>query len=149
MLYSNYDLNYLHEEIQYPFSFYPISYIPMVSKILIYKIHSFEQFNSETDSTTTLIFYYSDLGNVATYVQKNYLSSIKTYPNPAKNFIHLEIEDMEIGTISIFNNLEKLIMLKAVDQNHQVDIQELKEGIYFFKYQSKLQQKTGSFIKVK
>jgi hypothetical protein len=57
--------------------------------------------------------------------------AIKIFPNPASNYINIEIH--EITTIQIINANGQIIIEKTLQQTEQLDISNLPAGIYWIK----------------
>lgn len=62
-------------------------------------------------------------------------SHIKIYPNPASNYIYLEIDNefMNFGQLEIFSNAGQLIKRKLLNEgNEKISIKTLESGMYFW-----------------
>lgn len=68
-------------------------------------------------------------------------NSVVIYPNPAKNFIKINNKG-SLENISVYDILGKLV-LKSNIANNEIDISNLKSGIYLFK----IETSTGVFTK--
>jgi Secretion system C-terminal sorting domain len=69
-------------------------------------------------------------------------SSVRTYPNPAKNMITVEINQFPT-TLNIINiNGTILKQQVLLSKSNRIDISELKEGMYFFNLQNAKRTKT-------
>jgi PKD repeat protein len=74
--------------------------------------------------------------------------AISIYPNPAQQTLYLEGEDINVGSIEIFNVYGQIVNSKVTfkknDKNIKVDIFRLSNGIYFLKVGNRY---TAKFIK--
>ncbi len=69
-------------------------------------------------------------GTYSGYEENN--SSINVYPNPAKNLINIEVQDLTAQNIIISNIIGETMLTKAIlAGKQQIDISQLKAGIYF------------------
>ena len=74
-------------------------------------------------------------------------NNIAIYPNPATNFIDIET-DLKDYSISIFDNMGKLISKEKVNQNKiQIDISNFSNGLYFIQLQNNDKMISKKFIK--
>jgi hypothetical protein len=73
-------------------------------------------------------------------------SSIKLYPNPASDFLQLEVDSQNIGTAyQIFDDLGRIVATgTTVDTTTEISVSSLKTGMYFVKIG---EQKPLKFIK--
>ena len=73
-------------------------------------------------------------------------SSVKIYPNPASDFLQLEVAAENIGTAyQIFDDLGRIVATGTmVDTTTEVSVSSLKTGLYFVKIG---EQKPLKFIK--
>lgn len=73
------------------------------------------------------------------------LSDIKIYPNPAQSMLSIE-GGKPNGQISIYDTSGRLL-LKATNQNNQVDISSLNSGLYIIRIESPTEIANRKFIK--
>jgi len=60
------------------------------------------------------------------------------YPNPAKNFVRLVIQESEVSTASIYNLSGSLLIKKPVSiEDNEIDISNLSVGVYLLKVGNK------------
>jgi hypothetical protein len=86
----------------------------------------------------------SEIG-VITGINKTETSNVKIYPNPSNNF--LVVNGLtETAKVSIYDSQGKLIMIKNIFEN-QIDISNLKTGIYTIKFKDKTGTLSMRFIK--
>jgi hypothetical protein len=73
-------------------------------------------------------------------------SSIQLYPNPASDFLQLEVDSQNIGAAyQIFDDLGRIVATGTmVDTTTEVSVSSLKTGLYFIKIG---EQKPLKFIK--
>jgi hypothetical protein len=72
----------------------------------------------------------------------------KIYPNPTHDNITIEIpgQPKNINT-QIYNNIGQIINEQNIENNEQINVSNLKEGIYIIKATTKNHTYTGKFIK--
>jgi len=64
-------------------------------------------------------------------------NQIETYPNPAKNTFQIASENMQNGILNIFSADGKLIKnYRSLSIPNQLDISDLKNGLYFYQYET-------------
>ena len=59
-------------------------------------------------------------------------NNVNIYPNPTRNTIYIETDEINIETISIYDTNGRLITKRFVN-NNQVDLTNLQTGIYIIK----------------
>lgn len=69
------------------------------------------------------------------------------YPNPTSDFLYFYTNDTLSGTIRLFDILGKNILEKPINNNSQIDVQHLQNGIYFYQISTENQTRTGKIIK--
>lgn len=75
-------------------------------------------------------------------------ASITVYPNPAGDVLQLASDRQFDGTVRIFDNSGKLLLyLSEIQQNEQIDISGLANGVYFIRIESEIGSATKKFIK--
>lgn len=63
------------------------------------------------------------------------------YPNPAVNYIYLNIPDNNINSeVQIFNSIGKLVLSENFSNSQRIDISGLPTGLYFIKYNNSAKQ---------
>jgi len=78
----------------------------------------------------------------------NSFSFVNIAPNPFQNTIKLNLQLLNTCSISIFNNLGKVVFVNnKYLSNHDIDLSFLSSGIYYLKAQNNLEQKTFKLIK--
>jgi hypothetical protein len=79
----------------------------------------------------------------------NINSSIKIFPNPVKDKLNVESENIPEGTaIGLFNVLGQNVYLNShVVQKQEIDLSLLPSGIYFLKLQNNSDYKTFKILK--
>jgi hypothetical protein len=68
------------------------------------------------------------------------ISDFKVYPNPANDFINIQLNNIEVSGIAIYNILGKEVLSQNRLIDNRVDVSNLDGGIYFMKINS--QEKT-------
>lgn len=82
------------------------------------------------------------------------ISSIKIFPNPSsKNLISLQANGFTgVSELTIYNALGEIVLKEKFEETnsnvtYQIDISELKEGIYTFKFSDSFNQRMQKFVK--
>ena len=65
----------------------------------------------------------------------NNFDDVKIYPNPASNYIIIEVED-EIN-LKLINNLGQTVVSKTISMKTDINISYLEKGLYFIQLQDK------------
>lgn len=74
--------------------------------------------------------------------------NIKLYPNPANNVLNYSIDETITDEVSMqIRSLTGQIVLSSVTSNHQVDISNLKRGVYSLSIKTQTNYYTNKFIK--
>ncbi|MCZ8196724.1 MAG: T9SS type A sorting domain-containing protein [Flavobacterium sp.] len=69
-------------------------------------------------------------------------------PNPAKETLNINAQNIEVSSISIFNTLGQLVQVKPnAKETKTIDVSELKSGNYFIKVVSDKGTSSSKFIK--
>jgi hypothetical protein len=76
-------------------------------------------------------------------------SYFRIYPNPAKDFLNIDVkQQIEVTSISIFNMLgQQILVIPNAQQTKQIDVSSLKTGNYFIKVSSNKGNSNTRFIK--
>jgi hypothetical protein len=69
-------------------------------------------------------------------VAQNTILDFNVYPNPASDFITIQLNNTEVSKISIYNILGKEVLSQNELIDNRVDVSNLNEGIYFIKIQA-------------
>lgn len=62
---------------------------------------------------------------------KNEVLDFKIYPNPASDFITIESNNLKVSAIAIYDILGKQVLSQKELTDNQLDVSNLKNGIYF------------------
>ncbi len=82
-------------------------------------------------------------------INKNYLTAINTYPNPATNTLFLQTNDNKQKIIQVFNTQGELVLSKTSNlKNPDLKIKNLSKGIYHLSVTSETYRYTSKFIKL-
>ena len=110
-----------------------------ITSFYLFPNNNFPYSISDVNNYKQLIFVNSQ-GNSAIYnnvnltVQElNIENGLIIYPNPVANILNY-ISDFEIDKIRIFSLDGKLIETNFVFSSNQIDVSNLKSGIYFFEF---------------
>jgi Secretion system C-terminal sorting domain len=75
-------------------------------------------------------------------------STFKIYPNPAKNIVNIDFQDVENATVAVSDiNGRVLFTQKLNSASNNVNIENLASGIYLFKVSSSIGSATSKVIK--
>jgi hypothetical protein len=85
-------------------------------------------------TTEYSIQHFNSACDVSVGVEENAINNISTYPNPAQDFVSIEIpKNPNLAQLSIYNLTGQLISKKQISQpNQQISITELENGMYIF-----------------
>lgn len=87
--------------------------------------------------------WYSDLHNSVADFNK---STIRIFPNPANNFINLEGIQPQTS-FEIYDLTGKIITKGNLENSQKIDIQSIKQGVYFLMVESRNSREISKFIK--
>jgi polyhydroxybutyrate depolymerase len=89
------------------------------------------------------------LNNIITSVRSNVAQYIKLFPNPANDYIHLELPGIISNSeISVYNLPgEKVIETKSNSKEIKLDISKLEKGWYLLSVINGIENYTSSFVK--
>lgn len=79
-------------------------------------------------------------------VSDNEKNSVKIYPNPVKDILHIK-NDNEISEFEIYSMEGKKLMTGNDINNSKLDVTILQKGNYLIKLKSKGKEQTTKFIK--
>lgn len=69
------------------------------------------------------------------------------YPNPTSDILYFYGNDAQGFSIKLFDISGKVILEKIIENNSNIDIQHLQDGVYFYQIFTDNQTKTGKIIK--
>ncbi len=75
-------------------------------------------------------------GNIG--IKKLNKQTSKIYPNPASDMIRISLLDSNIEEMTIFNVVGAAVLQRVVENGDQVDISDLRQGVYFVKLGNQL-----------
>jgi rhodanese-related sulfurtransferase len=101
----------------------------------------------EIESDGGLLTYVLKGENVETHIQEEFLSDIKVYPNPCKDYLFVEMEGLK--SIELYNITGKLVYKQecSINYNNRLDVSNLDKGIYQLRLVTDKQRKTIKIIK--
>lgn len=71
----------------------------------------------------------SSVGNEENVIEQ---SEVQIYPNPTDAILNIQAEDVELLTISVYDNMGRLLLTKAVNQEKcELDVSQLSLGTYY------------------
>ena len=112
-----------------------------------------------TFSNTASIYFdynFPIVTNTATTTVSNVLANqdfkfdnyISINPNPANDILNVTSKDIEVSSISIYNNLGQLVqVIPNAKETKTIDVSQLKSGNYFIKVVSDKGMSSSKFIK--
>ena len=79
-------------------------------------------------------WYYSD---VETSITSSILSTkVKSFPNPATGYITFDIEDdSQPASVELINMQGEKVISQILTQSRQIEVSQLKSGMYFYRIQ--------------
>ena len=80
-------------------------------------------------------------------VEDLHQNGFSLYPNPTSDFLYFYTNDALNGTIRLFDISGKIILEKSIENNSNINVQHLQNGIYFYQILLDNQIKTGKIIK--
>lgn len=91
------------------------------------------------------------MGSGPMSVDKNELTGVSLYPNPAENFVNIQFEEMtENLNLSVFDMNGRMVLKESPSdsssQSFQLDISRLNKGVYFVKLESNGKKTTQKLI---
>ena len=102
----------------------------------------------EWDSYPQNTFDYLGSHTVTLGVSNLKLKSIKLYPNPVKDFLHLDFDkETKIDEIKIFSILGKKIMQSEFNSTNSIDVSNLQIGLYLIEISSENTSQFYKFLK--
>lgn len=69
------------------------------------------------------------------------------YPNPTSDLLYFYTNDTQQSNIKLFDISGKIMVEKSIENNSNINIQHLQNGIYFYQISNENQTKTGKIIK--
>ncbi|TND07627.1 MAG: hypothetical protein FD123_3179 [Bacteroidetes bacterium] len=88
--------------------------------------------------------------NIPLAVEEVTANTIRTYPNPADSRVNFDLPENSTGSLYLYDNLGRLILLKQVENEKtvQLDIQNLEPGIFLAVYKDENgNQMTSRFVR--
>lgn len=93
---------------------------------------------------TRLIYFYSGTVGVK---EISHVSSVKIYPNPASDYINIEVTaGNQESHFELFDLNGKLLISKSVSNSDQIELQTFKNGIYPWKITSSEKSFSGKLV---
>jgi hypothetical protein len=69
------------------------------------------------------------------------------YPNPSVDFINVSVNEVENGTLSIYNAFGQLMLTQTFNLNAKIDVAELTAGVYSIEVSDAENKAVSKFIK--
>ena len=66
-------------------------------------------------------------------VDESLAENIAVYPNPASDYIHINVETMCTSSVQMFNTLGQCVIAQEIDNNSEISIADLPNGIYLIR----------------
>ncbi len=91
---------------------------------------------NDMDYTTEIYKFFTNTMDFSVGINNNNLSNndISLYPNPAKNFIHTVVGENETAVLKIYDILGSLITTEKIEHQKIIDLRNLPEGMYIFRF---------------
>ncbi len=113
-----------------------------------YSIYTQDYFSGVYYQEYYYTFYYSAVD--ASISNQAIESQITIYPNPAKSILNIEIQNLnnELGIIEIYDIQGRKFysFSSSTNETIQIDVSQLKSGLYFIKYNSNQQTSISKFV---
>jgi hypothetical protein len=61
---------------------------------------------------------------------------ISIYPNPAKDFVNIKVNNNELSKISVIDISGKILKTENFNKNIKIETKEFEKGIYIFKIET-------------
>ncbi len=93
------------------------------------------------------------IGDIFSYIllsnEDQNLANIQLYPNPANNIVTLKLPNVIHGSVKFYNVLGKEVLSSEISSaTTQIDVTELKSGIYLAKIQTENQSIVKKIVKL-
>jgi hypothetical protein len=105
-------------------------------------IENVDSGNNSTEQESNLVEQTQDIE------QRSSELEISIYPNPATNYIRVEIEDKENAIVKVLNADKKVVITSSATKMEQIDLQHLHPGIYYVVLEQNGKTVTKKLIKV-
>ena len=107
---------------------------------------SYEMTNSENNNERIVFTTYGVNGNQPTSTSDLYDEQLKLFPNPAHDFLTLDVNG-EIDYVNIYNNQGQLLYTQTSNQT-TIDISNLKKGLHVVQVKLGNKESTTWFVKL-
>jgi|GEM_PF-2390874 len=87
------------------------------------------------------------ISNQTVGLNEHQIQTVNVYPNPVKNKLFIEINDLKITRISILDYSGRLVKSRENINIKQIDVSDLKQGIYILKVSTENGISTNRFVK--
>ena len=143
-----YDLSYNLSNLILP----PVSWLvpdnsnKIINKPLGYVSFYWDEVSNNWNNNSRSTFYYSD--QTINSVEQINRNISKIYPNPVKSLLSFSFsENVDNVTFELFDIQGRKIMTKVIKNDDQVNMQELNDGIYFYRLINANKIQTGKLVK--
>jgi hypothetical protein len=144
----SYDMNYLLSDVILPydllllFLYYDVEFF----KNMGISAKAYEKNGNEWSLVGTTMFYYSEQDVVST--KESIKSNVKVYPNPASDYINVDIAGQaNNATLSLINAQGQVVLSKTIQNHEQINISNLTKGMYLYKISTNGNVFTGKICK--
>lgn len=96
----------------------------------------FFNFGTEGGGNQDSIYYFDEVkfGDLTSNTENLLLNNIHVFPNPAQDYIYIDIDNQLTSQVEIFDGNAKLVTSDELSiSNNRIDISQLQTGIYFIK----------------
>ncbi len=140
-------------------------FVPTSSQWVLYDVTQHPNFlNFLSENNVKIRFYFKEdsvnaYGNRLYVDEINYnsmvglkkysnISDVKIYPNPANNFVAIELNEAKEKTIEVFDITGRIIISEqTADTKKQINISQLDEGVYYVRVSCNSLQHISKLIK--
>ena len=107
-------------------------YIHSGSDVIGTSVNSFEQSKIFTQMNIACIAHLANYVDPNT-IGENVKNTVSVYPNPVKDILTIESDYSDVNEVQIVNTLGQLVKELTFEGQAEVDVKDLKSGIYFVK----------------
>ena len=115
------------------------------NKIIDDLINNWNESTNNWELSSKGIYYYSDVAGINKLPNDDFIT---LYPNPVTNSLHINFEaNSTQAIINLFNIQGKKIFVQEISRNQQLNLKQLKSGLYLYIITANGKEKRGKLIK--